>query len=153
MLRLAPRTCVLALGLIVAGCTEPDAAKPPAGPPAPVADAELKLVDYGFDFQPALTAGRHVVRVENAAQQPHEVFIARLEPGRSAPELLDWIMKQQGPPPAVPMGGTTVLAPGVVNYLTLDLAPGRYALYCFVPDARDGKEHVAHGMIREIEVR
>jgi hypothetical protein len=41
----------------------------------------------------------------------------------------------------------------VVNYLTLDLEPGRYALYCFVPDARDGKEHVAHGMIREIEVK
>ena len=41
---------------------------------------------------------------------------------------------------------------GGVNYMTLDLTPGTYAFYCFVPDAKDGQPHVAHGMVREITV-
>ncbi|MRG95849.1 penicillin acylase family protein [Polyangium spumosum] len=50
MLRLAPRTCVLALGIgsILAGCTEPDATKAPAGPPAPLADVELVVDELGI---------------------------------------------------------------------------------------------------------
>ena len=50
MLRLAPRTCVLALGfgLIVAGCTEPEATRPPAGPPSPLADVDLVVDELGI---------------------------------------------------------------------------------------------------------
>jgi hypothetical protein len=40
-----------------------------------------------------------------------------------------------------------------VNYLTLDLAPGGYALVCYVPDATSGKPHMVHGMAKRIDVK
>lgn len=116
-------------------------------------DATLELSDYTFAFSKPLAAGRRVLRVTNVAAQPHEVFIAKLAPGKSAAELLAWVEKMQGPPPGVPMGGTVGLANGEANDLILDLAPGKYALLCFVPDAKDGKPHVAHGMVKEFEVK
>ena len=30
--------------------------------------------------------------------------------------------------------------------------PGSYALICFVPDAKDGKPHAMHGMLKTLTV-
>ena len=38
------------------------------------------------------------------------------------------------------------------GFTTVDLEPGEYALICFIPDDKDGKPHVAHGMISQITV-
>lgn len=56
------------------------------------------------------------------------------------------------PPPGIVSGGTTALAPGVVNFITADFAAGEYVLLCFVPDAKHGRSHFAHGMVRQIRV-
>jgi uncharacterized cupredoxin-like copper-binding protein len=118
-----------------------------------VADVRMVLRDYSFEIAPEITAGRHTIRVENAAAQPHELVVMRLAPGKSPADLLAWLQTQDGPPPAMPMGGTSFLSTGEVNQITADFAPGEYALLCFVPDAGDGKPHVAHGMVRQITVR
>lgn len=118
----------------------------------PTVDTKMVLNDYSFTITPELHAGRQVVEVQNAAEQPHEVFIVRLDEGKAAPDLLTWMENPQGPPPALPLGGATLLSKGQSNYLTLDLTPGEYALYCFVPDANDHAPHFAHGMIRQITV-
>lgn len=117
------------------------------------ADVQVTLRDYSFDFAPELTAGRHTLRVQNAAAQPHEVIVFKLAPGKTAQDLMAWMQTEQGAPPAMPMGGTTLLSTGEVNQVTADFEPGEYALLCFVPDAKDGKPHVAHGMVRQITVR
>jgi uncharacterized cupredoxin-like copper-binding protein len=44
------------------------------------------------------------------------------------------------------------IGPNQENWLTVDLEPGEYALYCFLPDAKDGKEHLQHGMLKQITV-
>lgn len=119
---------------------------------APAADVRMKLVDYGYEMDEPLRAGRRTVRVENLAEQPHEVFFVRLAPGKNPGDMLRWIEKPQGPPPGEPVGGTTFIAKGGVNYITADFAAGEYALYCFVPDHKDGKPHIAHGMVRQISV-
>lgn len=118
----------------------------------PEADAEMVLDDYSYTFSAPLQAGRRTIRVRNAAAQPHEVVIFQLAPGKSAQDILEWVHHQDGPPPGAPVGGTTFLAHDGENYVTLDLAEGRYALICFVPDAADGKPHFMHGMISELEV-
>ena len=41
----------------------------------------------------------------------------------------------------------------MTEYFTADFAPGKYGLICFLPDAKDGKPHLAHGMVREITVK
>jgi plastocyanin len=120
---------------------------------APAADVRMVLRDYAFDIAPEITAGRRVIRVENAAAQPHEVVLMRLAPGKTVQDLLGWLQTQAGPPPAVPLGGTSFLSTGESNQITADMEPGEYALLCFVPDAKDGAPHVAHGMVRQLTVR
>lgn len=120
---------------------------------APTADITVKMTDYAWEVSPAITAGKHVIRLENSAAQDHEMFIARLAPGKSAAEAAAWAEKQQGPPPMKPIGGTTGMAKGSVVYLPVDLVPGEYGLFCFLPDAKDGKMHIEHGMITQFAVK
>jgi uncharacterized cupredoxin-like copper-binding protein len=118
----------------------------------PPADIVLTLNDYSFDFDKPITAGRHTIRLENAAQQSHEAVLLQVAPGKSVYDVIAWIEKPAGPPPGKPIGGTTGIAQGEVNLITVDFAPGKYALVCFVPDAKDGKAHIAHGMVKEFTV-
>lgn len=112
----------------------------------------VTLSDYDFSFSKPLVAGRQTIRVVNKAQQPHEIVIARLAPGKTAMEIAQWAEKPQGPPPGAPVGGTTGMAKDGWNDITVDLEAGNYALICFIPDAKDGKPHLVHGMIKEITV-
>ena len=128
------------------------AAVPVAAAKAPKADVVLTLRDYAFDFSAPITAGVRTISVENAAAQPHEVFVARLAPGKTAAELLQWIEKPNGPPPAEPLGGTTDIVKGGRNLIQIDFTPGEYALICFSPD-KDGKPHFAHGMMQQLTVK
>ena len=119
----------------------------------PEPDITLTLSDYSFTFSKPLTAGKHLIKVENRAQQPHEVFIGLLPPGKKAADLPVWVFKQQGPPPVIPVGGTTMIGPGGTNIVSVELTPGEYGLWCFFPDAKDGKPHFAHGMMQQITVQ
>ncbi len=136
------------------GMIRPLTVTPATGPAAtvPTADIRVTMSDYAWDVQPAISAGKHVVRLENAAEQPHEMLIVKLAPGKTAMEFAGWVESMQGPPPAMLMGGTTAMAKGGVAYVPIDLAPGEYALICFIPDAKDGKPHVAHGMVKSFTV-
>lgn len=119
---------------------------------APVADVTVKMTDYAWQVTPALTAGKHVIQLENDAEQSHEMLLVQLAPGKEAADLSKWLIARQGPPPGKPIGGISGMAKGGVAYLPVDLEPGEYGLYCFLPDAKDGKPHVDHGMIRQLTV-
>jgi hypothetical protein len=112
----------------------------------------MTLVDYAFQFSQPLQAGRQTIRVKNDAAQPHEVLVVRLQPGKKMMDVLAWMQKMEGPPPGAPIGGTTPMAHGEENLITMDLTPGEYGLVCFAPDAKDGKPHIEHGMITQFTV-
>ncbi len=121
---------------------------------APKADLDLSLFDYGFKFKTPVTAGNHVIRLTNAAAQPHEVEIIQLAPGKTAKELHDWLL---GPmttqAPGTPMGGVMNVTPGSHPEFRMTLTPGHYVAFCFLPDAKDGKPHFSHGMEWAFEVK
>lgn len=119
----------------------------------PASDVQITLADYGFQFSKALTAGRHVILFRNVASQPHEAVLVQLAPGKSVGELAAWLEKREGPPPGRPIGGISGIDKGVENTIEVDLQPGEYGLICFVPDAKDGKPHIAHGMVTQFTVR
>lgn len=119
---------------------------------SPSPDLTIKLADYSFDASGPLTAGHHVIRVENTAAQLHELVFVRLEPGKTQQQLMQWIEKPMGPPPAVPVNGVSPLSQGEANFVSVDLTPGEYAFICFVSDAKDGKPHFMHGMTKSITV-
>jgi len=128
------------------------AASGPAKVP-PAADLTMKLVDYDFQLSAPLTAGKHVIKVENAGPQPHEVAIVRLKPGKTPEDFVHWGEKPVGPAPGDLYGGVSVIMPGADAYAEVDLPAGDYALLCFMGDAKDGKPHFAHGMMKRIEVK
>ena len=119
----------------------------------PVAQVEMTLSDYSFETNVPLHAGVQVVNVTNAAVQSHEVLVVKLEPGKTVEDLVRFIEKPEGAPPGAPIGGTTAIRTGDSNQITLDLAAGAdYAFICFIPDAKDGKPHVMHGMSKQFRI-
>jgi uncharacterized cupredoxin-like copper-binding protein len=126
----------------------------------PAATDTMRLADYSFQFPSNVPAGHHTIRVENAGPQPHEMVLVRLAPGVTATDWLKWADQliapppntQVGPPPSPVMGGMTVIMPGAHGFFVTDLTPGDYALFCFVPDMKDGKAHADHGMVSTFKV-
>lgn len=121
--------------------------------PKPAASVTMTLVDYNFKFSSPIRAGTRTIRVHNAGKQHHEVELVQLAPGKTVKDVLDWIGKPEGPPPGKPMGGIAGMEPGMTQYFTADFTPGKYGLICFLPDVKDGKPHLAHGMVQEITVK
>ena len=59
----------------------------------------------------------------------------------------------KGPPPAMSIGGAGLMDPVASSLISADLTPGEYGYICFVPDAKDGKPHLAHGMVSQFTVQ
>ncbi len=118
----------------------------------PKVDVTATLFDYGFKLSSPIQAGTRTIRVLNGGAQHHEIELVRLPPGVSVTDFMKWLGKMEGPPPGMPLGGVSGLDVGASQYFTADFAPGDYALICFLPDAKDGKPHFAHGMIQQITV-
>jgi uncharacterized cupredoxin-like copper-binding protein len=119
---------------------------------APTADVDLVLVDYAFNLDKPLTAGRHTIKVTNPAAQDHEIQLIQLAPGKTLADMQQWIQKMAGPPPGKAVGGIASMKPGTTNYFDVELTPGEYVAICFVPDSKDGKPHFEHGMARQFTV-
>jgi uncharacterized cupredoxin-like copper-binding protein len=121
---------------------------------APTADIDVNMKDYQWDLSTPVSAGKHTFKFTTAAgSQTHEFALVRLAPGKTAKDFIDWTEKMAGPPPIEGLRGVAGLAPGAVNYSTVEFKPGNYALICFLPDAADGKPHAMHGMVKEFTVQ
>lgn len=119
----------------------------------PPADVTFTLRDYDFQSTQPLKPGRQTIMVENAGPQPHELVLLKLAPGKKVEDFAHWAEGgMKGPPPAEPLGGVTVLDKGGRGSFTADLTAGEYGLICFVPDSKDGKLHLVHGMMKTIKV-
>ncbi len=128
---------------------------PSNGPVATAAapDIIIKLTDYSFDLSTPLTPGEHTIQVQNDGPQTHEVVLARFLPGKSLKDLEAWEKGgEKGPLPAKFLGGISPMDKGESGEFTLTLEPGDYSLLCFLPDAKDGKPHLMHGMAKSLKV-
>lgn len=127
---------------------------PESPDPLPAGDVKLSLTDYAFKFSKPLTAGRHVIHIRNDASQLHEIVIGKLQPGKTEEDVQKWLMSST--PTEAPagelIGGLAPIAAKGEATIAVDLPPGDYLLVCFVPDARDGKPHLMHGMVQRITV-
>ena len=119
----------------------------------PAANVTMTLFDYNFKLSGPIRAGTRTIRVRNTGKQHHEVQLVQLAPGKTVKEVLDWLGKPEGPPPGKAIGGVAGMEPGMTEYFTANFTRGKYGLICFLPDTRDGKPHLAHGMVQEITVK
>lgn len=118
----------------------------------PEADVVMTMADYAFGLSDPIQAGRQTIRVENVAEEAHELVVVRLQDGKRAEDFLAFVQSREGTPPGKIIGGVTGIAKGGVNVVTLDFEPGTYAFLCFVHDATDGRPHVMHGMAQTFQV-
>ena len=120
---------------------------------APTPDVHLELFEYGFRLSKPLVAGKHTIHVMNVGTQEHEAVFEKLAPGKTVRDVDAWFEGgQQGPAPLAATPGMAGLGKGRTGTFTTTLTPGRYAIVCFIPDAKDGKPHEMHGMVKEITV-
>lgn len=120
----------------------------------PVTDVTIDMLDFSYNLSHPLTAGKQTIRVNNKGQQPHELFLARLAPGKGVDDLLA-SLAPDAPADAIDwqaLGGISALESGDHAYFAVDLEPGRYALVCFAPDHDSGAPHFMMGMAQEIEI-
>jgi hypothetical protein len=124
-----------------------------ANAPKPKADITATLADYNFQLSSPIRPGKHTIRVHNVGAQHHEIQVVQLVPGASLGDFMKWMQTMQGPPLGKALGGVAGLEPGMSQYFSADFVAGNYVLICFLPDAKDGKPHFAHGMTQQIEVK
>lgn len=133
-------------GLVVTAATGAVAAEP-----APTTD--LTLSDYKFTFSSPLKSGQNVIKVENVADQPHEVVVFKLLPGKTMKDFEAWLpVMEKAPPPVAAIGGIVGQVKGQHAFFTANLDPGDYVLICYLPDAKDGKPHFMHGMMQAVKI-
>ncbi len=134
-------------GLVVTASTAAAAAEP-------TPTSTINTVDYNFSLSQPLKSGANTVRVDNSADQPHEVVLFKLAPGKTMKDFQAWLPVSDKNPmaPAIPIGGVTGQAKGQHSFFTANLDAGDYVLVCFLPDAGDGKPHFAHGMVQSFKI-
>jgi uncharacterized cupredoxin-like copper-binding protein len=155
--------CIAVLALL-AGCTAArdsgaDAAANAAvrhsaeqSSPALANVVTVVATDYAFQAPAAVPAGLTTFLLANRGHQLHMMGLTKLENGKSIPELLAILTKNQPQPAwAVDLGGPNAVSPGDTSNSTAVLTAGHYALICWMPGA-DGAMHVMKGMLAPIEV-
>ena len=121
----------------------------------PKADLVLQAREFKLEFTTPPTRGKHLVKFANVGVQDHDVEIVRLAAGQTPAQLLKWAAAGLigSPPVGTIVGGISGVDNPNRGWFPLDLVPGRYAMFCFVPDTKDNKPHILHGMLTEFTVR
>lgn len=131
------------------------AALPVADRPANVDTHEVTVVgrDYAFEAPDEIPAGLTTFTFQNEGEVVHHVQVVRLNDGVTFQQLMEAFMQGEDAafPLFTPVGGASLIDPGAVGRVTLNLEPGAYALLCLVPD-EEGIPHLAHGMARPLAV-
>jgi hypothetical protein len=112
------------------------------------------MLDFNYSLSQPLTTGKQTIRVNNKGQQPHELFLAKLAPGKGVSDLLA-SLAPDGPAEAIDwqaLGGISAIEPGTHAYFSVDFEPGQCALVCFAPDQGTSAPHFMLGMTQEITV-
>lgn len=127
----------------------------PDNPPEPDADVMATLVDFGIAIEGDLTAGEHILRVENDGAQPHFIDFKRVPDGLTGDDLTAIIAGMMTGTPAAGLPAeedftTAGYAPtqsiATVTWAKLALEAGTYAAMCWFPTAGIGDPHAFHGM-------
>lgn len=138
------------VGLTIQACAEAS-----AGPPVLEVTASESDGSYSFDLPEVVEAGPTRIHFTNDGGEPHHVQLFKLNDGVSVDEVAASL--EAGPEAVLELGhfdgGTGLVAPGAESRAdaVVDLSPGMYVVICFVPGP-DGSPHLAHGMLRHLEV-
>jgi len=139
-----------ALAATATACEKPRAtAAAPAAAPSVVT---VRARDFAFDAPSEIAGGTVTFQFFNDGPNLHHVQLIRLSDGKTLADL-QGAMKAPGPLPAwaTVAGGPNAVDPGHEITETIEVAPGDYAIICFV-DTPDHVPHVMKGMAHPLHV-
>ena len=105
--------------------------------------------DFNFAGPQTLRAGVARFVLVNAGTRAHMLGIVSLGDGKTVDDLLADVKSHPDEPLpryAIQLGGPDAVDPGAVSIGYADLKPGRYAVYCQMPDGNTGRSHLDLGM-------
>ena len=116
-------------------------------------EGTVEAGEYAFQAD-TLPSGTNEIAFDNIGAQPHHLLASRLIGDATAEDVEKFFKTEKGKPPLSEKGtqSTAVVEGGEGQVVTLDLEPGRYALYCFITDRQGGPPHALKGMVDEVEV-
>ncbi len=108
--------------------------------------------DFAFDVQASVPAGEQTFVVTNVGAQAHEMIVARLNDGDFERARVAFTTPGGAPPPLTAVKSLGAMRPTTTGQVMLNLTPGTYALFCFLPDPTTGTLHVLLGMVAGLTV-
>lgn len=135
----------------------------------PAGVIDIGMIEMDFVVPDTMPSGPQIWRVQNNGLQIHHVVVAGVPDGTTEDEVMELAaMFAAGPPDsseaATPMAApalnpeevtdeffTLLFSRGQANLYEVDLAPGTYAMICFMPDP-SGTPHVMLGMVEIVVV-
>jgi hypothetical protein len=160
IMTLVPLTVTAPATPVAAGSTQAS----PVATGGPDADVTLEMTD---DLQYIVTpdpvpAGSQIWEITNTGEtQSHHVVMTRVPDGTSAEDILaEFGSMMQGTPPSE--GGVVAQSTyvayaalesgGATTWYEFDLAPGTYAVICYIIDPETQMPHMMNGMVTIFEV-
>lgn len=117
-------------------------------------EGTVEAAEYVFNAD-TLPSGSVEIAFDNIGAQPHHLIASKIKGDATAEDVEKAFKEEKGPPPLIEKvtQATAVVEGGEGQLVTLDLEPGRYALYCFITDREGGPPHALKGMVDEVEVK
>ena len=120
---------------------------------APSATGQVVLKSFSIGLPGTIAAGSVTWQVMNTGQEPYELNIVKLAPGKTAQDVSAFYTHPSGPAPFVNIGGMAAISPGFSGWVKLDLAAGNYVALSQVLDKATGKPDFLLGMITSFTVQ
>ena len=149
------RRLLLAVALLLVACAQddPTLGQPENGQPTDAPATEgfvVTALEYEFQGVPeALATGEYTFTLQNAGEEPHELYLAYITSDQSIEEIIELPEKQVNK--VTQAVDRVEAAPGESAEFTAALVPGRFGYVCFV-QAPDGTPHAFLGMAGELTV-
>lgn len=112
----------------------------------------VQLTEFKIIMPAEVPAGVQTLHIENIGGMPHFIDFMSVTGDQTDDDITAFISDPQtanGPPPSwlapAPIPSISLYSPGTSSDITMNLPPGRYAAFCFMPDA-EGKPHAVDGM-------
>jgi hypothetical protein len=120
---------------------------------------QIEYLDYAYQVSGPLTAGG-TIEFRNAGKEMHMMYVGKLKAGKKLSDvqtLLETAEEAEENPLLAVMDEIGIpwnmLTPGLSAAVTAPkLAPGNYAILCFLPTEGSGEPHFAKGMVNEFTV-
>ena len=144
--------------LLLAACSSASSTTSGAAAPSTSATAEaitIQLTEFDFLMPDEIPAGVQTLHIENVGGMPHFIDFQSVKGDKTDEDIQTLLDDPQSAQPSwigdAGIPNISLFSPGVSSDITIDLPPGRYAAFCWMPDAQ-GNPHAIDGMHHVFEV-